>query len=164
VWSNIAAIQFELTETESNPQLVQIVPPNEVVVVIGFEIKMGNRAGTMSLCIPFNVIEPVMGKLSQQNWFTYARKAGNDSYAKAVQKSLSGAPLLVKVLLGHTTIKVEELIHLAPGDILQLEKPASGEMIVQIEGKNKFAGFIGQYKGKRAVRVKRTLEAGERVG
>ena len=69
------------------------MPPNEVVVVISFEIKMGTRAGTMGLCIPFNVIEPVMSKLSQQNWFTYSRKAGNEGQAKAVQKSLSGAPI-----------------------------------------------------------------------
>lgn len=162
-WSAITNVLFELTETESNPQLVQIVPPNEVVVVIGFEIKMGNRAGTMSLCIPFNVIEPVMSKLSQQNWFTYVKKTANDDHVKALQRNLSAAPLLVKVLLGHTNIKVDELLNLAPGDILQLEKPASGEMIVQVEGRNKFAGLIGQYKGKRAVRVKRSLKAGERI-
>ena len=94
-----------------------------------------------------------MSKLSQQNWFTYAKKTASDSHLKAMQKSLSGAPLLVKALLGHTTIKVDELIHLAPGDILQLEKPASGEMIVQVEGKNKFTALIGQYKGKRAIRI-----------
>jgi flagellar motor switch protein FliM len=44
-----------------------------------------------------------------------------------------------------------------------MEKPASGDMIVQVEGKNKYAGVIGQFKGKRAVRVKRTLQPGERV-
>jgi flagellar motor switch protein FliM len=162
-WSNIMKITFELTETESNPQLVQIVPPNEVVVVIGFEIKMGNRAGTMSLCIPYNVIEPVMSKLSQQNWFTYTKKANSDSHQKAMQKNLAGAPLLVKVLLGHTTIKVDELVNLAPGDILQLDKPASGEMIVQVEGKNKFTGLIGQFKGKRALRIKRAVLSDDRI-
>ncbi|HVX86344.1 MAG TPA: flagellar motor switch protein FliM [Phycisphaerae bacterium] len=162
-WANILKINFELTETESNPQLVQIVPPNEVVVVIGFEIKMGNRAGTMSLCVPFNVIEPVMSKLSQQNWFTYTKKAANDSDIKAMHKNLSGAPLLVKVLLGHTTIKLDELMHLSAGDILQLDKPASGEMIVQIEGKNKFAALVGQFKGKRAIRIKRPVSPGERI-
>ena len=162
-WSAITKIAFELTETESNPQLVQIVPPNEVVVVIGFEIKMGNRAGTMSLCIPYNVIEPVMAKLSQQSWFTYSKKAATADHQKAMQKNLSGAPLVVKVLLGHTTIKVEELMNLAAGDIIQLEKPASGEMIVQIEGKNKYTGLVGQFKGKRAVRVKRVVQSGERV-
>jgi flagellar motor switch protein FliM len=30
-WGNVTPVAFELTETESNPQLVQIVPPNEVV-------------------------------------------------------------------------------------------------------------------------------------
>ncbi len=162
-WSNIMKIAFELTETESNPQLVQIVPPNEVVVVIGFEIKMGNRAGTMSLCIPYNVIEPVMGKLSQQNWFTYVKKSANDGHAQAMEKNLAGAPLLVNVLLGHTTIKVHELVNLAPGDILQLDKPATGEMIVQIEGKNKFTGLVGQHKGKRALRIKRAVLSSDRV-
>ncbi|MCC7204000.1 MAG: flagellar motor switch protein FliM, partial [Phycisphaeraceae bacterium] len=67
-WASVAPIQFKLIETESNPQLVQIVQPNEPVVVVGFEIKMGGRAGTMSLCIPYNVIEPVMDKLSTQTW------------------------------------------------------------------------------------------------
>src|ERR1700744_2030185 len=154
-WSNIMKIAFELTETESNPQLVQIVPPNEVVVVIGLEIKMGNRAGTMSLCIPYNVIEPVMSKLSQQNWFTYAKKSAPDGHMQAIQKNLEGAPLLVKCLLGHTTIKVYELLNLAPGDIIQLEKPANSEMIIQVEGKNKYTGLVGQFKGKRAIRIKR---------
>jgi len=163
-WSHITKISFELTETESNPQLVQIVPPNEVVVVICFEIKMGNHVGPMSFCIPYNVIEPVMSKLSQQNWFTYAKRAGDDSHSKAIEKTLSGAPLQVRVLLGQTTIKVNELINLAEGDILQLDKPASGEMLIQVEGRNKFTGIVGQYKSKRALRIKRALGTGDRVG
>src|SRR4029079_6976043 len=117
-WTNLTPVTCKGYDFESNPQLVQIVPPNETVVVVGFEIKMGNRAGTMSLCIPYNVIEPMMSKLSQQNWFTYSRKAGSESHVKAVQKSLAGAPLLVKILLGHTTIKVDDLINLSPGDII----------------------------------------------
>jgi flagellar motor switch protein FliM len=36
-------------------------------------------------------------------------------------------------------------------------------MIVQVEGKNKFTGLIGQFKGKRAVRIKRNVKTGERI-
>ncbi len=161
VWQNITPVAFELTETESNPQLVQIVPPNEVVVVIGFEIKMGNRAGTMSLCIPYNVIEPVMGKLSQQNWSTYTRRAATDDHVKAMHRNLGHAPLLVKALLGHTQIKVGDLVHMSPGDVLQMDLPASSEMSVQIEGKNKFAALVGQFRGKRAVRITHELCAAD---
>lgn len=54
-WSNLTPVTFSVQDFESNPQLVQIVPPNETVVVVGFELKMGNRAGTMSLCIPYQI-------------------------------------------------------------------------------------------------------------
>ncbi|HHN78625.1 MAG TPA: flagellar motor switch protein FliM, partial [Phycisphaerales bacterium] len=65
-WESVRKLSFEITATESNPQLVQIVPPNEVVVVVGLEMKLSNRAGTMNLCTPYNVIEPVMEDLSTQ--------------------------------------------------------------------------------------------------
>ena len=55
VWARIKQIQFALVETESNPQLRQIVPPNEVVVLISFEITLGESSGSMNLCIPFMV-------------------------------------------------------------------------------------------------------------
>lgn len=163
VWHNIIPVTFELTETESNPQLVQIVPPNEVVVSIGFEIKMGNRAGTMSLCIPYNVIEPVMDKLSQQNWSSYSRRADKEDHLRAMQHNLAQGHLLVNVLLGYSSIKVNELLSLAPGDVLQMDKPAGSEMIVQIEGKNKYTGQVGQFRGKRALRITHNVTPGTRI-
>ena len=42
-WEGVRTLTFEITASESNPQLVQIVPPNEVVVVVGLELKMSNR-------------------------------------------------------------------------------------------------------------------------
>ena len=36
-------------------------------------------------------------------------------------------------------------------------------MIVQVEGKNKFTGLVGQYKGKRALRIKRPVNSSDRV-
>ncbi|MFN9993733.1 MAG: flagellar motor switch protein FliM, partial [Phycisphaerales bacterium] len=52
-WSGVRPMSFSVSSTESNPQLVQIVAPNEVVIVIGFELKLTSRAGTMNLCIPY---------------------------------------------------------------------------------------------------------------
>ena len=84
---------FKVEDFESNPQLVQIVPPNETVVVVGFELKMGNRAGTMSLCIPYNVIEPIMGVLAAQNWFSYQRKGGQDDHLRKLTRNVNNAPV-----------------------------------------------------------------------
>ena len=100
-----------MEDFESNPQLVQIVPPNETVVVIGFELKMGNRAGTMSLCIPYNVIEPIMGMLAAQNWFSYQRKGGQDDHLRRLTKNVSNAPVQMRAFLARTTIRLNDLCH-----------------------------------------------------
>lgn len=161
VWSSLVAVKFELAETESNPHLVQIVAPNEVVVVIGLELKMGTRAGTMTLCIPFNVIEPVMAKLATQTWLAYQRKASSEKQREQITTCLKGAPIGLRAFLAQTHITVNELMRLKPGDIIQTTKPAGAELVVQVENRNKFAGRLYQHKGVRAVRITRLAEPDE---
>src|SRR5579864_1288831 len=97
-WSNLTPVTYSVQDFESNPQLVQIVPPNETVVVIGFELKMGNRTGTMSLCIPYNVIEPIMGLLATQNWFSYQRKGPQEDHLRRLTRNVNSASVEVRAL------------------------------------------------------------------
>jgi len=162
-WAGIKAFEFKVAGTESNPQLVQIVPPNEVVVVIGFELKASNRAGTMNLCIPYKVIEPLMVQLSSQSWFNQSRSsAGNESQSR-IASTLSQAGLELTGLLAETTMTLRDLVNLAPGDIVTTSHPASTPVVLQIEGERKFAAHIGQFKGKRALRIVRPIAASETI-
>jgi flagellar motor switch protein FliM len=162
-WSNVCETTFMLDSTESNPQLAQIVPPNEVAVVVSFELKMGGRAGTMSLCIPFNVIEPVMHQLSKQNWLSYRRKNSDADSAQRIAQRISGAPVQVRAFLAETNITVSDLANLAVGDIITTERVASAEIILQVEGRNKFAARMGEHKGHKAIKITRDLSPGQRV-
>ncbi len=163
VWSNLVPVKFRLTETESNPHLVQIVAPNEVVVVIGFELKMTQRAGTMSLCIPFNVIEPVVSKLATQGWLAYQRRANVEDRSGDIVDSLQDAKVNITVFLAETEVTVGELLNLQVGDVIQTLKPAASDLILQVEGKNKFAGRMGKHKDSRAIKITRTAEIGEKL-
>ena len=125
------------------------------VVVVGFELKMGNRAGTMSLCIPYNAIEPIMGVLAAQNWFSYQRKGGQEDHARRLTRNVSNAPVEMRCFLARTTMKVDDLLSLAPGDLITTEKPTSGDAFIEIEGRNKFLAQIGQVRGNRAARITR---------
>src|SRR5215467_8235219 len=51
-WENVLDLNLSIDRVESNPQLVQIVPPNEVVVLISFELTLGDARGMMNFCIP----------------------------------------------------------------------------------------------------------------
>jgi len=162
-WEGVLPIKFELRETESNPQLVQIVPPNEVVVVVGFELKMGGRAGTMSLCIPFNVIEPVVEKLSSQSWNAYKRGKADQKVRHRLADKLNAAPLLATGQLAETTITLRDLMNMAAGDIIVTEKPASAPVVLNVEGRKKFIANLGQFKGNRALKITRPITPKDRV-
>lgn len=157
-WSNLTPMTFSVCDFESNPQLVQIVPPNETVVVIGFELKMGNRAGTMSLCIPYNAIEPIMGTLAAQNWFSYQRKGGQEDHVRRLTKNVNNAPVEMRVFLAQTSIQLNDLMNLQVGDVITTEKDCSREVLLQVEGKNKFLGKIGQFRGSKAVQITRVCQ------
>ncbi len=162
-WESIVDADFTLEETESNPALVQIVAPNEVVVVVGFEMKMGNRAGTMSLCIPYAVIEPVIEKLSNQTWAAYRKKAKDAEIKRRLAGHLDAATLDVSAILAETKIRVSDLANLEVGDVILTNKPASAPLSLDVEGKRKFIGNLGQYKGKRAFKVRRPITPKDRV-
>ncbi len=161
VWSSLVDVKFELAETESNPHLVQIVAPNEVVVVIGLELKMGTRAGTMTLCVPFNVIEPVMGKLATQSWLAYQRKASSQQQKDKITTHLKLAEVGIRAFLAETTITVNDLLNLQPGDVIPTGKPADSELVLQVENRSKFAGRLYQCKGVRTLRVTRPVDPDE---
>jgi flagellar motor switch protein FliM len=162
-WAGIREMTFKINTTESNPQLVQIVPPNEVVVVVGFELKMSNRAGTMNLCIPYNVIEPVVDELSAQSWFSAARTQRSEETEGQIALTLSRAGLVVTGLLAETTITLRDLIEMSVGDLIVTEKSAKEPAIICVEGEKKHLAHIGQYKGARAMRVIRPIVPGDRA-
>lgn len=162
-WSAVRQIAFEITSSESNPQLVQIVPPNEVVVVIGFELKMGNRAGTMNLCIPYNVIDPLMEELAAQSWLSSSRAGKVHKPQERVVKNLARAGMSVTGLLAESTITLADLRALAPGDLITTETPVGRPVVLCVEGQKKFLSHIGQIKGQRALRVLRAVRPSDRV-
>ncbi|MCG8509622.1 MAG: flagellar motor switch protein FliM, partial [Rhodospirillales bacterium] len=163
VWEPILKAQFKATESESNPALVQIVAPNEVVVVVGFEMKMGGRAGTMSLCLPYNVIEPVVEKLSNQTWAAYKRQTKDQKLRQRVAGHLDAAKLNVTAQLATTTITMNELRNLQEGDVILTEKPAAAPLALMIGDRRKFIGQLGQYKGNRAFKATRPITPKDRV-
>lgn len=161
-WDSVRPMKFSVVAQESNPQLVQIVPPNEVVMVIGLELRMGTRAGTMNLCIPYNVIEPVMDELSSQSWFAVNRNDASRAVTQKIEKNLDQAGLEVAAVLAETTITLRDLAEMQPGDVIVTEQSKDIPSTIIVGGEPKYQAQIGQHRGKRAVRVLAKLTPGAR--
>ena len=137
---------------------MQIVPPNEVVVLISFELTIGDVRGMTNLCLPFNSIERISGKLTANSWVAYERKPASPESIKLLSERLSESVVEMVVQLAETKVTTGDLIGLRVGDIITTEKDIHAPMVVTIEGHSKFLGHPGAYKGHKAIQVESPVE------
>jgi flagellar motor switch protein FliM len=157
-WENVLDLKLAVLQVESYPQLVQIVPPNEVVVVISFELTIGDLRGMMNLCIPYHAIERIGGKLSADNWAAYGRKNASPETVRQIGETICSSPVGVQVRLAQTKIGTGELMRLRVGDIITTQKDVHQPVIVSVEGVPKFRAALGALKGHKAIRIESPIE------
>jgi len=156
-WSNVLELDPKVDRVESNPQLVQIVPPNEVVVLISFDVALGEVRGMVNLCIPYNSIERISGKLSANSWVAYGRREATPESIARITRNLRSAMVELKVRLAQTRITTGELIGLRVGDVITTEKDVRNPLLVTVEDIPKFRAAPGAYKARKAIRIEEII-------
>lgn len=73
-WESIIEIDPILAEFEVNPQFLQMVSPNETVVVISLNTQIAETSGMINICIPHVVLEPIIPRLSVHYWMQTQKK------------------------------------------------------------------------------------------
>ncbi len=152
-WEGVAQFTAKRERLETQSQFVQIVPPNDVVVFILFEIKVGEMRGAMSVCIPYLVLKPITSKLSAQRWFSSNARKSAGKYAAILAKRLEKTELPLTARLGQTTCTVDEMLHWKVGDVLLLNRKHSEEIEVLVGKRVKFRGKPGIQGKKVAVNI-----------
>jgi flagellar motor switch protein FliM len=123
------------------------------VVLISFELTLGETRGMLNLCIPFNSIERVSNKLQSNNWATYGGKSGGPEVRQKIGSRLDAAVVELTATLAQTTITMKDLIELRVGDIIATEKDIHAPLVLSIQNVPKFHASPGKLKGKKAVEV-----------
>jgi flagellar motor switch protein FliM len=157
-WLSILALEVDVERVESNPQLVHIVPPNEVVVMVSFEVTIGQTRGMVNLCIPFNTIERVASKLTSSSWVGYAGTSANSESVEQMSERLDGSTVSMVVTLARSQIKTGELFDLQVGDIISTEKDVKQPLEVEIAEAVKFLASPGAFKGRKAIKIESVVQ------
>jgi flagellar motor switch protein FliM len=156
-WDNIRAVRFEIQESESNPFLMQIVAPNEPIVLLSFEVLMGEYSGMINLCIPFKVVEPILGEFVRSNWF--ASPSGSSRTARNhILQNIGQAEVDLTALLAEMPLRLADLLTLRAGDILDTRKPLSSELSLLVGSEHRFDGRPGLSRGKLAFRITHAVD------
>ncbi|MFQ5657949.1 MAG: flagellar motor switch protein FliM, partial [Candidatus Methylomirabilales bacterium] len=153
VWSRIGSLHAELLSIETDPQLVHIVSPNEPVIVVSFDMKMGGASGCVRLLLPVVLIEPVLPKLTASRGLSGTQRNLRQESSSGVEAGLSKASLELRAILGRIPMSVRDIAQLQVGEMLRLQTGPGGRAVVEVEGVPKFRGEPGLIKGNRAVQI-----------
>jgi flagellar motor switch protein FliM len=157
-WSTISSLDFHYEATETNPQFVQIAAPGDASALISFEMRVGTVTGMLNLCVPHMVLEPLMGKLSAQSYYSGNRAASTPEIRRGIAGELAAVAVPVSVMLGGTTLPVADLLALMPGDVIPLDVAPGDDVCVRVGELDTFLAQPGMRGRRLAVQITRQIE------
>ena len=161
-WSNVTEMNPVLEATESNPQFTQIVPPNDMVVIVTLHTKLGEVEGFMNICIPYLVLEPIMSKLTTTFWVAASvAKDEHKGQAEIIRRKLNRTKVPLIVEVGRVQITIKEFLTLGFGDVLQLNTKVKEDFPCMVGTNAKFYCRPGTFGKKLAVQITQVVKKGE---
>jgi flagellar motor switch protein FliM len=149
-WKPVTNLAFSIRARETRPQMLQVAAPAEGVVVVAFQLQVGEAAGTVNLCIPTSVVETASAQFVQA-WPKHRRDVTPQERAW-IGEHLSRIPVSVTPLI-RTTMPASAVLALEPGEVLTLPLPADRPIDVCVGGLRKMSGRLAAERGRLMVMV-----------
>ena len=147
-WKGVTAIDFKIESMEKQPSLLQILAPNEAVVAVGVEIRIGDSTGMMNMAMPAIIIKMMRQKFEQQ--WSVRKAESTDAEQSRMLRFVKEASVELDSRLVGSSFSVEDLLNLEAGDILSFDHPLNRPLDFAVNGKLKFKGRVVACGNKRA--------------
>ena len=172
-WSTVVDVRFRFESMESNPFFVQMIcPPRDMVLLVIMKLKVGDVEGMISLCFPYFLMEPMVDKLSSQQWFVSTSRKRDEGEKEHILRTLSQVKIPLSLELGHTILSLIDVYGLEAGDVIKLDELKESEISVRVGNRIRFKARPGTVEGKMAAEVTQVfkgddapeVEGGDRDG
>jgi len=162
-WSTVVDVRFRYENLESNPFFVQICPGTDMVLLVILKLKVSEVEGMVSICIPYFLMEPIMDKLSSQQWFASTGRKSDEKSGEYIQRHLSKVRIPVALELGHTVLSVSDVLQLSVGDVVKLDEVLGDPLDVRIGNMVKFKAVPGTSNGNYAAEISEIIPMEDEV-
>jgi len=153
-WEQLIEFRLSIVAQESDPLIVQIVAGSEMVILVGYEVHIGETAGTMNMCIPLLVLNPILDQISQQTH--YMRKMTPEMALhthKTIANVVRRASVSLDAVLGQASLRLDDIARLHVGDVMQLDSSPNEPIMVNVGGLPTFRAEPGRKGEQSAVQL-----------
>lgn len=148
-WEPVMHLEFEFINSEVNPQFANIVSPTEIVVINDFHIELDGGGGNLHVTLPYAMIEPIREQLD--TGLQSDRSGVDERWLRALQDEIPSAQVEISSVLTETTMTVQQLLDMRPGDIIPINLPET--VILNVEDIPLFRGKFGVANGSNAIKI-----------
>ncbi|HHT42711.1 MAG TPA: flagellar motor switch protein FliM [Firmicutes bacterium] len=159
-WRDVSELEFELDYMESNPQFLQIAAERDAVALITMRFSLNETSDMISICLPHRTLEPIIKNLTHIRMFESLQQPDPQRVA-LLKEQVRAAEVPVEVELGRTAVTVGDLLDLAPGDVVLLDRKKHETLDVKIGSMTKFKGTPGRLGARFGVVITTVLEPAE---
>ena len=154
-WYSLQPLKVQYVRSEINPQFAKICQPEDVVIISRYDVDMDRAVGSITTCIPLANLESVKAKLLT----TFQREQSEEDLTirRTLQENVKNLELEVRVELGSATIPAGDIMELAVGDILQLDRRTDELLPAFVAGVRKYMGTPGIHRGNNALLIKKKV-------
>lgn len=152
-WSTVVDVRFRFESMESNPFFVQICPPRDMVLLVIMKMKIAEVEGMISFCIPYFLMEPMIDKLSSQQWFVSTSRKSDESVRENLLSTLDRVKVPLGLELGSTILSLADVYNLEAGDVIKLDRATDEDVDVRVGNYIRFKAKPGTVDGRLAAEV-----------
>jgi flagellar motor switch protein FliM len=150
-WKGVTMVEFTIEAMETEPQLLHILAPNEAVVSIGIEIRIGETVGMMNIAMPSIVIKMMRQKFDQQ--WSVRKTHASEAEQSRVLRFLREGLLTAEARLEGPTLSIRDLLELKEGHLLTFDYAADRSIELLVNGVHKFTAQVVSTGRKRACQI-----------
>lgn len=150
-WHGVTNIDFSIEAHETEPQMLQVLAPNEAIVAISIEVRIGENSGLMNIGMPSIIIKMLRQKFDQQ-WSMRKTQSTEDEQQRMF-RLIRPASLHIDARLEGPTLSVEDMLRLECGDVLTFDFPVDRPLDLRINNCLKFRGYVVNTGRKRAFSI-----------
>lgn len=158
-WASVAEVRpvFRKFETDNSANIMHL---DEIVVVLVLNVTIKDITGTLTLCLPFHLLESVSDKLYTKYRFSEKFLNGLDTEEtkQAVLSRLYKTTIGISAILGDSSVYVNDILNLEVGDIIKLNQKVDDYVKVEIGEKVWFHAKLGVRNNKKAIKIIESAE------
>jgi len=153
-WQTVDKFEFTVERFEPDIDFAQITSQSESVLLISFEILIGEQSYLMNICFATFAFDNILAKLSSQKLSSIrATKYYGASAKEVLIQHLSKTLIPIRVEMGLAKLSVKEIMEMEKGDIIKLETKLSDDQIIRTGNQILFNGRIGLTNNHKAVKI-----------